>query len=75
MPNKKPKTKTGRNDPCPCGSGLKYKKCCLHKHRNAKHEKSIQMPVATKKITSLRPITPVDMRKFKVVNELLKNKQ
>ena len=22
--NKKP----GRNDPCPCGSGLKYKKCC-----------------------------------------------
>jgi methionyl aminopeptidase len=26
------KTKTvkiGRNDPCPCGSGLKYKKCCL----------------------------------------------
>ncbi|MBM4325781.1 MAG: tetratricopeptide repeat protein [Deltaproteobacteria bacterium] len=21
---------TGRNDPCPCGSGLKYKKCCLN---------------------------------------------
>ncbi len=21
-------TKVGRNDPCPCGSGLKYKKCC-----------------------------------------------
>ncbi|MBT8407052.1 MAG: type I methionyl aminopeptidase [Deltaproteobacteria bacterium] len=21
--------KTGRNDPCPCGSGLKHKKCCL----------------------------------------------
>lgn len=21
-------TKTGRNDPCPCGSGKKYKKCC-----------------------------------------------
>ena len=20
----------GRNAPCPCGSGLKYKKCCLH---------------------------------------------
>jgi len=20
--------KTGRNDPCPCGSGKKYKKCC-----------------------------------------------
>jgi Mlc titration factor MtfA (ptsG expression regulator) len=22
------KTEIGRNDPCPCGSGLKYKKCC-----------------------------------------------
>lgn len=21
-------TKVGRNDPCPCGSGKKYKKCC-----------------------------------------------
>ena len=20
--------KIGRNDPCPCGSGKKYKKCC-----------------------------------------------
>ncbi|NLV75042.1 MAG: preprotein translocase subunit SecA [Chloroflexi bacterium] len=23
------KTKVGRNDPCPCGSGRKYKNCCL----------------------------------------------
>ncbi|HYG33591.1 MAG TPA: SEC-C metal-binding domain-containing protein [Clostridia bacterium] len=23
--------KVGRNDPCPCGSGKKYKKCCLAK--------------------------------------------
>ena len=21
--------KLGRNDPCPCGSGLKYKRCCM----------------------------------------------
>jgi tetratricopeptide (TPR) repeat protein len=27
MPGKAP----GRNDPCPCGSGKKYKKCCLPK--------------------------------------------
>ena len=30
-PVRKPVTKTekvGRNDPCPCGSGKKYKKCC-----------------------------------------------
>ncbi len=25
------RAKTGRNDPCPCGSGKKYKKCCLGK--------------------------------------------
>ncbi len=23
------KAKAGRNEPCPCGSGKKYKKCCL----------------------------------------------
>ena len=34
MGDSKPKTvkrqaaKVGRNDPCPCGSGKKYKKCC-----------------------------------------------
>ena len=25
--------KIGRNDPCPCGSGKKYKRCCLVKPR------------------------------------------
>ena len=28
---KRTKPKIGRNDPCPCGSGKKYKKCCLYK--------------------------------------------
>jgi len=27
----KPKRKVERNSSCPCGSGLKYKKCCLFK--------------------------------------------
>lgn len=27
--------KVGRNDPCPCGSGQKYKKCCLGKASEA----------------------------------------
>jgi len=26
-----PSNKIGRNMPCPCGSGKKYKKCCLNK--------------------------------------------
>lgn len=28
---KNKKDKIGRNDMCPCGSRLKYKKCCLNK--------------------------------------------
>ena len=24
---------TGRNEPCPCGSGQKFKSCCINKHR------------------------------------------
>jgi len=30
--------KVGRNDPCPCGSGLKYKKCCLGKDTSANRD-------------------------------------
>jgi len=33
--------KTGRNDPCPCGSGKKYKKCC------AVEKKQILEPIET----------------------------
>ena len=28
MAAKRPAAKTGRNEPCPCGSGKKFKKCC-----------------------------------------------
>ena len=28
---KRDQPKVGRNEPCPCGSGKKYKKCCLRK--------------------------------------------
>jgi preprotein translocase subunit SecA len=27
--------KVGRNDPCPCGSGKKFKACCMRKHSSA----------------------------------------
>jgi preprotein translocase subunit SecA len=29
----KKEKKVGRNDPCPCGSGKKYKKCCGAKEK------------------------------------------
>lgn len=28
-PITRPGSRIGRNDPCPCGSGRKYKKCCM----------------------------------------------
>ncbi|RQD74209.1 MAG: hypothetical protein D5R97_08195 [Candidatus Syntrophonatronum acetioxidans] len=31
--------KIGRNDPCPCGSGKKYKKCCLNKKDFVREQK------------------------------------
>jgi len=31
-------SKVGRNDPCPCGSGKKYKKCCLAKDEKQRNE-------------------------------------
>ena len=34
--------KTGRNDPCPCGSGIKYKKCCLGKDIQVNREPGAQ---------------------------------
>jgi hypothetical protein len=34
LSEKAPKRKIGRNEPCPCGSGKKYKKCCGRKQMN-----------------------------------------
>jgi tetratricopeptide (TPR) repeat protein len=31
-------SKVGRNDPCPCGSGKKYKKCCMAKDEERSRE-------------------------------------
>ncbi len=38
MAKQKKTKKIGRNDPCPCGSGKKYKKCCLHKDEQHQHK-------------------------------------
>lgn len=36
------KVKVGRNDPCPCGSGKKYKRCCMNKSE-VQEEQPIEM--------------------------------
>ena len=38
------KDKVGRNDPCPCGSGKKYKRCCLNKDELRGPEKTSATP-------------------------------
>lgn len=38
--------RTGRNDPCPCGSGKKYKHCCLDKDRAAELAPAVRQRVA-----------------------------
>ncbi len=40
-------SKIGRNDPCPCGSGKKFKKCCLNKKGIEKTPKARLVPVYT----------------------------
>lgn len=34
----------GRNDPCPCGSGKKYKKCCEDKVKHKKFSAQVLTP-------------------------------
>jgi uncharacterized protein YecA (UPF0149 family) len=43
--NKNLQRKVGRNEPCPCGSGKKYKKCCLNNgHNSLSTNESIPRP-------------------------------
>lgn len=49
------KTKVGGNDPCPCGSGKKYKYCCLNKPKDAID--SIEIPEERNKWLKRYPYT------------------
>lgn len=41
--------KAGRNDPCPCGSGKKYKQCCM---KNEKTKSASYTPQGVRKFTA-----------------------
>ncbi len=45
---------TKRNDTCPCGSGKIFKKCCMHKYREAKKS------LSTAKVSSFTPMKPLE---------------
>ncbi|MCC6341525.1 MAG: SEC-C domain-containing protein [Bryobacterales bacterium] len=36
----RPAPRPSRNEPCPCGSGLKFKRCCLNKPRPSSERSS-----------------------------------
>ena len=44
------KSKIGRNDPCHCGSGQKYKRCCLEKDQRA--ESAVLAQAATERLAA-----------------------
>jgi hypothetical protein len=52
----------GRNDPCPCGSGKKYKKCCLEAAR----------PSPSPSVAPVRPIRTVHDLDGKVVEDIVR---
>lgn len=43
----------GRNEPCRCGSGKKYKKCCLEKDRQ--QQRNVRVATSVEVITNRRP--------------------
>jgi hypothetical protein len=48
----------GRNDPCPCGSGKKYKKCCLEKEAARAARTAPSPPPVFEKRPAPQPRTP-----------------
>lgn len=47
--------KIGRNAPCPCGSGKKYKKCCLPLHSKSSYQQESNTAYSTN-----RPLADLD---------------
>jgi hypothetical protein len=56
----------GRNDPCPCLSGKKYKKCCLAKDEEAERQQAAKAPIVVAEpkapVREERPKPPPDPR-------------
>jgi len=59
--------KVGRNEPCPCGSGRKYKKCCLGKKRSA----VLEMKLAYAKKYNIRLKEKNDIERIREAGRLV----
>lgn len=63
--------KPGRNEPCPCGSGKKYKRCCMNSisKQHASMLDDIEQVAAMNPNLSLEELTIVAEQKIKAANE------
>jgi hypothetical protein len=60
--------KPGRNDPCPCGSGKKYKKCCLAENEAAEREQHAKAEAARAERAGARPPSLREIREAIAAN-------
>ena len=76
MKRKKKKNKIGRNDLCPCGSGLKYKKCCMKRiYRDARLEKQVADASSGLYPVGLKPITRGDLHRLQEIDRITSSEQ
>ncbi len=54
--------KTGRNEPCPCGSGKKYKRCCLRKEAEQRNRERLEAEAPTRALAWLQDRFGDDMQ-------------
>ncbi|SMF09774.1 type I methionyl aminopeptidase [Desulfovibrio gilichinskyi] len=59
--------KTGRNDPCPCGSGKKYKKCCM----GTENAEKLNLPETFLKRYNIRLKTPEQIEGIRRAGKLV----
>ncbi len=66
MKKKRATRRLGRNSPCPCGSGLKHKKCCLGK----KEPVSVASRINYAKKHKIRLKTKMDIQAIRIAGKL-----
>ncbi len=60
-------SKISRNDPCPCGSGKKFKKCCRERQEDAARLASATPPSLSEEIGNLQQAAAVKHSLFKTL--------
>src|SRR5262245_13666500 len=64
-------SKAGRNDPCPCGSGKKYKKCCMLKDELAASTSAeADVAIAAEEALEGYALSPSEQKRWLDKNEL-----